>query len=101
MKKLIRLKPFLTEETRKRNENLCIFYDYDTCKTEYKLYKEATRLENEEKGYIVMVSYMKPLEHRVDTIMDDCVANNRDPTDAEIDEMCNWVVSVKKEIEND
>jgi len=78
-----RLKPFLSQESRKRNENLCIFYDYQTCRTEYRLYEEATHLENDEVGYVVMVSFMKPLERRADTIMDDCVANDREPTDSE------------------
>lgn len=90
---LDRLKPLLSKEAKKRNENTCIFYDYATQRTDFARYKDACELENDDKGYIVLVAFVHDVitDSRVDEIMEG------EPTDEEMEELVDWVIQVNEE----
>ena len=92
---LDRLKPLLHSEAQKRDENTCIYYDYETKKTRFENYENARSMEINDQGYIVLVSFIKTIsDDRVDEIVE-----NDDISDDELDDLVDWVIQMNEEFE--
>jgi hypothetical protein len=92
---LDRLKPLLYSEAQKRNENTCIYYDYNSRKTRFENYENARSMEINDEGYIVLVSFIKTIsDDRVDEIVE-----NEEISDAELDDLVDWVIQMNEEVE--